>query len=591
MIVKKGMAEELRWFYEARFGMFVHFGVSSMLGRGEWVMYHEGIPVREYKKLAERFDPSGFRAEDWVGLAVDAGARYMTVTAKHHDGFCLFDTKLTPFKSTNTPFGRDLIGELADECSKRSLPLVLYYSQPDWHHPNFVHKAGAFKDLDNPGEDNSPDWNRYLDFYFGQVEELMVNYKPAGIWFDGSHKTEAEWKGKEIYDLIKGHNAHAVVNDRGRYGDFFTPERSLPEDLTGYLFEACQSVSKQAWGYREDSTHFTTPELVRSLQKMAGAGGNYLLNVGPKPDGTIDEVQRRIMLGIGNWLETNGESIYGTHAVAPARLGAGATGAVPTTALPAGVRLTARDNTLYVHLLQWPETDRLTLPAGGLGSVVDVRLLDSDEKPAFRMTDDGSLEIRLPVTPTGGLPAVLRVDTEKAVPVNAPESPDAHEPLDDRPTCYALNPYETLFVAADDLSRAGRGPKGKRVTPMEIPGYGVCLGGWMDFDQHASFAVEVGAGTYCLAFDFAVPRGFAGGAVAVEVDGVLAAEVILSGTYENEPEDTARGNLTTPCARDFSAFGADLTLTSGRHSITIRPHRLHWGYLLGFLGTVRLRAV
>lgn len=284
MIVKPGIPDELRWFYKARFGMFVHYGISSLLGRGEWVMYWENIPRREYEKLAADFNPIKFSAADWVGLAVDAGARYMTVTAKHHDGFCLFDSKLTDFTSTNTPFGRDIIGELADECGRRSLPLILYYSQPDWHHPNFVHNSGAFKDLDAPPESDEPDWEKYLEFYIGQVEELMKQYEPAGIWFDGSHKTEEEWRGREVYELIKRYDPNAIVNDRGRYGDMFTPERSLPEDLTGYLFEACQSISKQAWGYREDSDNFTVPELVGSLQKMAGAGGNYLLNVGPRPD-------------------------------------------------------------------------------------------------------------------------------------------------------------------------------------------------------------------------------------------------------------------------------------------------------------------
>jgi alpha-L-fucosidase len=570
MIVQPGIPDELRWFYEARFGMFVHFGVSSILGRGEWVMYREKIPAREYEKLANEFNPEKFSAADWVGLAVESGARYLNVTSKHHDGFCLFNTKLTHFNSLNTPFGRDLIGELAEECAKRSLPLVLYYSQPDWHHPNFVHNRGAFKDLDEPAEGNDPDWQKYLDFYMGQVEELMIQYGPAGIWFDGSHKTESDWKGREVYELIKRYNPNAIVNDRGRYGDMFTPERSLPEDLTGFLFEACQSVSKQAWGFREGSHHFTTPELIRSLQKIAGAGGNYLLNVGPKPDGTIDEAQRAIVTSIGRWLASHGEAIYATDPVD--------TGGEP----PAGVRLTASDATLYVHLLEWPALDRVVIPAGRLGRVDSVRMVGSEVKTPFARGNDGSLEIRLPGTPPGGLPAVLRVDTDAVVPAKPAVRPSP-------PVTFPLSTGASPAIGAELLARNGYGTKGKRVHVLDVAGYGGCLAGWNEFGQNASFAVDVEeAGAYRLSLDIAVPRGFDSGAVRVELDDASAAEISLAGSYENEPEDSAGGNLTPPCSRDFAAYSVELDLPAGRHTVTIRPARLHWGYLLGFVGTMRL---
>lgn len=608
MIVRPGIPDELRWFYHARFGMFVHFGISSLLGRGEWVMYWDNIPREEYEKLADRFNPTMFSAADWVGLAVDAGARYMTVTAKHHDGFCLFDSKLTDFTSVNTPFGRDIVGEIADACAKRSLPLVLYYSQPDWHHPNFVHHAGAFKDLDSPPATDEPDWQRYLEFYIGQVEELMKQYEPAGIWFDGSHKTETEWRGREVYELIKRYNPSAVVNDRGRYGDMFTPERSLPEDLTGYLFEACQSVSKQAWGYREDATHFSVPELIRSLQKVAAAGGNYLLNVGPKPDGSIDPVQRRIMETIGRWLDIHGEAIYETEPVEVAgKSNSGPDGGL----LPPNLRLTGRDSSAYVHILDWPDTDRIRIPAGRLGAVTSISAvglsatsvppsgaspsgaspavgeagLDDTEGPSVSGRT-GDLEIHLPPAPWQPLPAVIKLELDAPIPTKT-------RPADERPAVWPLEVGATgesrvLLLEPRDLARLGRGPKGKRVQTIVIPGYGECLAGWMDAAQSVSFAVEIGNHAEVeLCVDVAVPRGLDDGVLSVEVDGEHAVNIELSGSYENEPDDSARGRLTVPCSRDFAGYRTTLSnLENGRHEVRVYPGKLQWGYLFGFVGRI-----
>ncbi|GAG40523.1 unnamed protein product, partial [marine sediment metagenome] len=251
-------------------GMFVHFGIYAQVGRGEWIQYREDIPRAEYEKLMHTFNPAKFDADSWVDLAERAGCRYIAFTAKHHDGFCMFDSALTDYKITNTPFERDFTGELIQACHRRGMRIVLYYSPPDWHHPNFVNLKGAFKDLDNPPATDRPDWPKYLAYFHGQIEELCTKYgRIDGIWFDGSHKSEKMWQGRKVYRTIKKHQPGAVINDRCRCGDFFTPERSLPENLDGYLFEACQSVSATGWGYNRKSPQFSVPNLVENLVRLA----------------------------------------------------------------------------------------------------------------------------------------------------------------------------------------------------------------------------------------------------------------------------------------------------------------------------------
>ena len=352
MIVKRRPDPQIRWFPEARFGMFIHFGLYALLERGEWVMYRADIPREEYEKLMPRFNPHRFNAGQWVEEARRSGCRYMTVTAKHHDGFCLFDSELTDFKITNTPFKRDLIGELVQACQQANMPIILYYSQPDWHHPCFVHRPGAFKDLQYERPDDTPDWPRFVEYYHGQVRELCTRYgKIDGIWFDGVQRTEKQWQGRKIYDLIKKHQPHAVVNDRAGYGDFFTPERSLTHlaAAAGYLVEACQSVAAGAWGYIAETPLYSTQHLLHSMLRMVGAGGNYLLNIGPRADGTLPGDWLERMHEMGQWLATHQKSVYGTAGC-------------PLWADGADRVFTSRDSTLYVHVLKWPDTDCLKLP-------------------------------------------------------------------------------------------------------------------------------------------------------------------------------------------------------------------------------------
>jgi alpha-L-fucosidase len=349
-----------RWFREARFGMFIHFGLYAVLGRGEWVMHTERISISEYEKLLLRFDPSRFNAHAWVDLARAAGQRYITITSKHHEGFCMFDSKLTDYKITRTPFGRDLIGELVAECHRQSLPIFFYYSLMDWHHP-------AYQESMKSGRAVSPEFIEYLK---GHMRELCTNYGPiAGIWFDGGwDHTPEQWHSQELIDIVRQLQPHALVNNRaGLPGDFSTPEQELgarPKEGDESLREACMTINDN-WGYAQTDQRFKSPgELIQMLVMAASGDTNLLLNVGPMPTGEIQAEFVIRLKEVGKWMERNGESIYRTR---PAY-----TGYLYDTAL------TQHENKIYYHIFHWQ-------PGKSLRMDVDV------EKPVARayVLEDG----------------------------------------------------------------------------------------------------------------------------------------------------------------------------------------------------------
>ncbi len=581
MIVPKGIRDELRWFYEARFGMFVHFGLYSLLGRGEWAMYHEAIPRDTYSRLIDDFNPYLFDARAWVQLARDAGARYITVTAKHHDGFCLFDSALTDFKITHTPFKRDLIGELIRACQDSGMPIILYYSQPDWHHANYVHWSGAFKDLAHPPQTDQPDWPAYQRYYIGQVEELCRNYGPIdGIWFDGSHKSVEAWRGKEVYELIKRCQPHAVVNDRARYGDFFTPERSLPEDLTGYLFEACESVSPVAWGYQNDSPLYTTPHLVRSLVKMASAGGNYLLNVGPQPDGRIPDRQAQVMREIGTWLRVNGRAVYQTEPVrlmAPQvrRRMAIPPATEPFSALAGRTGTTRDDSNIYYFCLEWPERDRFIIP--GIQSMVrEVRLLGNDQAIQFEQSELGVELFDLPATPPDALVQVFALVCDQAPDVMEAESSEAE------PAVIELKTTGSTILPASLAIREGRAVKGSRLSvEQDAEHQTTVLSGWMVPEQEARWTLACPEdGMWQVSIYGRCPVDAEQAVVQITVQGQTLSAAL--------PGPQAAQNIDPAYPR---VIAGTLHLAAGRAMLTLRPEHLVWGYVLGKVEKLQLDRV
>ncbi len=321
-------AEAKRGFQDRKFGLFVHWGVYSLLGKGESVMDREMLPVAEYEKLPPRFNPTEFDAEAWVKTAKTAGMRYITVTAKHHDGFCMFDSKLTSYDVIDaTPFGKDPLRSLADACRKHKIPLFFSYSLLDWHHPDYFPLGRTGK---HTRRVEKGDWNKYVAYYQGQVRELCTNYgEIGGIRFDGfGDRPDASWDLETTYKMIHELQPKALIGNNHHLApftgeDFQIFEKALPGAGSSGMnkvpphpampLEVSETLNR-SWGHSAaDHQYKSAAEVIRLLANAAGRNANLLLNVGPKPDGTIPKAAAERLAEVGRWLETNGEAIYGTR--------------------------------------------------------------------------------------------------------------------------------------------------------------------------------------------------------------------------------------------------------------------------------------
>jgi len=319
-------AAALAWFSNARFGLFMHYGLYSLLGRGEWVQFREKIPVAEYEKLKDRFTAEKFDADFITDLALEAEMKYINITTRHHDSFCLFDSKYTDFKSTNSPAKRDLVAELADQCRKKNLGFCLYYSHGrDWRHPHAPNNGdwggSARPQYETPdphyayGEDH--DLNKYVDFMKGQITELLTNYGPvAAIWLDGfstpnSRKDKMHlFRCQELYDHIHAQQPQVLVSyKQGLLGteDFMAPERNWKGKSEKPL-EICDTLQPRGWGYTkaDDGKHKTAEDVMEMLARARKIPANLLLNTGPLPDGAIHREDVMTLRQVGNRLRQNG---------------------------------------------------------------------------------------------------------------------------------------------------------------------------------------------------------------------------------------------------------------------------------------------
>jgi len=337
------------WFFQQRFGMFIHWGIYAVKAFHEQYQWRLNIPSAEYIKLAEKFDPRQFSPEVWLDLCQDAGMEYICFTCKHHDGFCLWDSKYTDYNITHTPYGQDILAMLAKACHRRGIRLGIYYSCPDWHCPFSLNFGGDHQLLQpNPGD--TPDLLKYVAYVKNQVRELCSNYGeiaeffwdiPPGVNFS------------ELNALIRELQPAALINDRGYGpGDYATPERYIP-DGSGFSrpTEACQSVGRRSWGYRYNEDYYSPFYLMQSIDRIMTMGGNYLLNVGPDAQGLIPCEAQSILRTVGCWYKKVRESFENCKIYC-----------LPGQSTE-DFLVTRRENTLYLHFLQGFQNSGYILPA------------------------------------------------------------------------------------------------------------------------------------------------------------------------------------------------------------------------------------
>lgn len=358
-----------KWFEDARFGLFIHWGVYSQLMHHEWVMEYQKIKLKNYEQVASLFNPIKFNPSQWVSIAKAAGIKYITITTKHHDGFAMFATKQNKWNIVDhSPYGKDIMKMLADECHKQDIKLFFYYSQLDWYHKDYFPRGRTGNH--NHNRPDYGDWKNYIKFMNNQLEELLTNYgNISGIWFDGWwDKPHADWDLKNTFDLIHQLQPHTLIGSN-HHGvpfegqDFQMFEQDLPgENTSGFGFEAntkisalpletCLTINQKSWGVDlvDHKNGFkTAKELIAKLAGAAGRNSNLLLNVGPLCDGTFSSQAVELLNEMGKWLNINGESIYETKGG-------------PLKPRPWGVT-TQNGKKVYVHLLNFNNNDSLWLP-------------------------------------------------------------------------------------------------------------------------------------------------------------------------------------------------------------------------------------
>lgn len=403
----KAVKPDVKWFEDARFGMFVHFGPYSVLGDGEWVMNNRPIKTNEYKRLQDFFNPQEFSAAEWVRIAKSAGMKYIAFTSRHHDSFSNWDTKQSDWNIMNTPYGKDIVRQLADECHKQDMKLVLYYSILDWMRSDYQYETG--RTGKGSGRTEKSDWNSYINFMKAQLTELLTNYGPiAGIWFDGhwdqtehenrtDQSTYVDWHYPEIYELIHrlqpecliANNHHLPPFEGESYQIF---ERDVPGENKGGLsgqevsklpLETCQTING-SWGFDiTDDKYKSTKELLHLLIRTAGTGANLLLNVAPMPNGKIQTECVERLQQMGEWMDKYGYTIYGTKQgfTLPQSWGA----------------ITNKGKTYYIHILE-KDTPSVTLNIANIKSAkwlnVDSELVWNRDKKTgdVTFTIDGKLD-------------------------------------------------------------------------------------------------------------------------------------------------------------------------------------------------------
>jgi len=429
---KQQRDERMEWGREARFGMFIHWGLYSIPAGewngvktyAEWIRTQAQIPLEEYDKFVSQFNPVKFNADDWIKMAKNAGMKYIVITSKHHDGFCLFDSKYTDFDIMSTPFRRDVLHELSEACKKEGIKLCFYHSIMDWHHPDYLPR----RDWEKTRSTEGADYERFVIYLKNQLKELETNYGDLGVlWFDGEwEKTWSDERGRDLYNYVRSLEPQIIVNNRvssarggmegftiegGFAGDFGTPEQTIPATgLPGVDWEACMTMNDY-WGYNKNDKNWkSVKEILQMLADIASKGGNYLLNVGPTAEGVfpLESIER--LEKIGDWMKKNGEAIYGTSASPFRKLDWG--------------RCTQKiihDVTrLYLHVFDWPVDGKLTVPGIYNEPKNAFILIDERKTPLAIERKEDALLISVPVKSPDENNSIIVLDISGMADVNNP---------------------------------------------------------------------------------------------------------------------------------------------------------------------------
>ncbi len=536
----------MHWWREARFGMFIHWGLYSVPAGvydgkpinniGEWIMRVANIPVDRYAAYANQFDPEQFNADQWVGYAKAAGMRYIVMTAKHHEGFAMFPTKVDNFNITaRTPFKRDPIGEMAAACRKAGIKFGVYYSQNlDWHHPG----GGTAGDAWDPAQKG--DFDSYVkNVSAPQVKELITRYHPAVLWWD----INGPFTPEQVRALTASfpQDPELIYNNRlggGVPGDTETPEQSIPAlGYPGKDWETCMTIN-DTWGYKTTDTNFKSPALLlHNLIDIASKGGNYLLNVGPTSQGIIPIPEVERLRDMGAWLKVNGDSIYATtHS--------------PYKRLLFDGRCTVKGNTLYLNVFTWP-TSGLTL-TGLQTRVLSAKALATGQKLSVTKAADGTLTISKPNT-------LDPVCTSVALTLSGPPVVKETERI------FSPQPDGTFLLKASDATLEG--------DTIQIEGNGDATnaGFWTNIKDSLHWKVQANvaaAAHYGVKVEYACQPGNEGSTFTLRVDGKDSG---VSGTVTKTTGWT-----------DYKTVSLDgtLTLTPGPHVLQVYPQTIPGGVVM-----------
>ena len=428
--------KRMAWWRNAKFGLFIHWGIYSVpagewngkTNYAEWIREQAHIPLNVYDNFVKEFNPVKFNAEQWVKMAKEAGMKYIVITSKHHDGFCMFDSKYTDFDIMSTPYHKDILKSLTTAAHKAGIKIGFYYSIMDWHHPDYLPRRSWEKDRPTEGAD----FSRYVQYMKNQLRELLTNYGEISVlWFDGQWEDWNSNYGKEIYNYVRSLQPNIIINNRIRAGnigmegasnpnetdgDFETPEQEIPATgLPGVDWETCMTMNDH-WGYNKNDNNWkTTEDLIRKLVDIASKGGNFLLNVGPTSEGLFPPMAVERLKGIGEWMKVNGKSIYGTKAGPFKDL---SWGRCTQIEIKGGTRL-------FFHVFDWPADGKLTVP-GLLNDPVNVYLLaDIDKKKLKTSRNEDAVTINLPSKPPDSICNVLVMDIKGKPDVTIPPSIEA----------------------------------------------------------------------------------------------------------------------------------------------------------------------